>query len=97
MKHICVHENVFNGRHKLTCDNDNLLTKNEVLTAVKSLSMKNCEGHDRSPQRFIIDGIDKHIGPILYLFEKIYQTNQIPQKWLLSKISKLPKNIPNGY
>ena len=50
------------------------MTRNEVLGAVKTLSIKNCEGHDRIPQRFFIDGIEILIGPLSHLFNKVYQT-----------------------
>ena len=67
------------------------MTRNEVLAAVRTLSIKNCEGHDQIPQRFLIDGIDILIGPLSHLFNKIYQTKQIPQQWLISKINPLHK------
>ena len=86
-----VDENVYNGKRKLNCLDENFMTRNEVLAAVKTLSIKNCEGHDRIPQRFLVDGIDILIGPLSHLFSKIYDTKNIPQQWLISKINPLHK------
>ena len=55
------------------------MTKYEVLAAVNLLMIENCEWHDWSPQRYLIDGIDKLVL-LTCLFEKIYQSKQIPQQ-----------------
>ena len=41
--------NVYNGKRKLFCSDQNFMSENEILIAVKSLSVKNSEGHDRIP------------------------------------------------
>ena len=43
----------------------------DILMADKTLKTKNCEGHDRLPQRIIIDGINELIAPLTVLFQKI--------------------------
>ena len=58
---------------------------NDVLLAVKSLKTKNCEGHDRLPQRILIDGIEILINPLVELFQKIYEQRKLPQQWLFPK------------
>ena len=42
------------------------MMENEILSAVKSLAVKNLEGHDRIPQRILIDGYEilKAVGYI---------------------------------
>ena len=59
-----IDKNVYNGKWKYTCNDSNFMTPNNILKAVKSLKLKNCEGFDRIPVRFIIDGIFK-ITPVL--------------------------------
>ena len=51
----------------------NFMSQNEILEFVKQLKIKNCEGYDRMPQRFLIDGIDILINPLLQLFSLIYR------------------------
>ena len=65
------------------------MTENDVLKAVKSLKSKNCEGHDRIPVRIISDGIQHLLKPLSYLFSNIYIQKQIPEQWLISKITPL--------
>ena len=74
------------------------MSKNEIISAVKSLKTKNCEGHDRLAQRIIIGGIDT---TLVVLFEIIYKFNYIPEQWLISKINQIFKkgsksNIENS-
>ena len=47
---------------------------------------KKTEGHDRIPERILIDGINILIKPFTWLFNLIYTTKQIPEQWLLAKI-----------
>ena len=65
------------------------MTENDVLIAVKSLKPKNCEGHDRMPVRIIYDSINQLLKPLSYLFHTIYMKKQIPEQWLISKITPL--------
>ena len=37
-----------------------------------AIKLKNSEGHDRIPQRIIVDGIGSEIGPLSVLFNNIY-------------------------
>ena len=67
------------------------MTPLEVLNAVKSLKTKNCEGHDRIPQRILIDGIQYLLDPLSKIFNKIYNTKTIPEQWLIAKINPIYK------
>ena len=53
--------------------------------------MKNCEGYDRIPQRILIDGINILINPLTRLFNLIYRDCQIPEQWLIAKITPIHK------
>ena len=44
------------------------MNENDVLDAVYSLKLKNSEGYDGIPQRFLIDGITILIKPLKDLF-----------------------------
>ena len=48
---------VYNGKQKMKCENFDFMSENNVLLLVKSLTVKNCEGHDQIPQRILVDGI----------------------------------------
>jgi hypothetical protein len=92
--------NVYNGKRKMFSSDQNFMSENEILIAVKSLSVKNSEGHDRIPQRILIDGYEILKAPLLVLFNKIYETKEIPQQWLISKVNPIlkkgnPSNIEN--
>ena len=67
------------------------MTESDVLLAVKSLSLKNCEGHDRIPQKIIKDGIEWLKYPLAYLFNQIYSQKKIPEQWLIAKITPIFK------
>ena len=53
--------------------------------------MKNCEGYDRIPQRILIDGINVLLNPLAHIFRLIYRDCQIPQQWLIAKITPIHK------
>ena len=95
-----INPNVYNGKRKLNNINENFMEYSDVLLAVKSLKTKNCEGHDRLPQRILIDGIEILINPLVELFQKIYEQKKLPQQWLISKTTPIlkkgsPQNIEN--
>ena len=53
--------------------------------------MKNSEGEDRIPQRILLDGISILVEPFTKLFNLIYTSNKVPEKWLMSKIIPIHK------
>ena len=81
---IC--NNVYNGQRKLRVDDKDFMMQNDIIEAVSNIKLKNSEGFDRIPQRVLIDGISLLIKPLTMLFSKIYQSKEIPEQWLVSKI-----------
>ena len=69
----------------------NFMSQDDILVCVKQLKIKNCEGYDRIPQRFLIDGIDILIEPLSQLFSQIYKDKTIPEQWLIAKITPIHK------
>ena len=67
------------------------MTSANIMRAVRSIKLKNSEGHDRIPQRIIVDGIGSLIGPLSVLFNNIYINKVIPEQWKLSKIIPVHK------
>ena len=83
-------DHVYNGTRKITPQNLNFMTAN-IIAVVKTMKIKNCEGHDRIPQRIIIHGIELLKAPLAVLFDKIYNTKAIPEQWLISKVIPIHK------
>ena len=86
-----IKNDVFNGTQKLTPTDLDFMQESDVETAINSLKNKNCEGHDRIPVRILADGKLLLLKPLTQLFRKIYQTRQIPEQWLISKIIPIHK------
>ena len=68
----------------------NFMTSHNILRAVKSIKMKNCEGENRIPQRIMIDGIEVLLAPLTE-FKRIYEQKEIPEQWKLAKITPVHK------
>ena len=66
--------------------NKMFLSAREIMECIKTLKIKNCEGHDRIPQRVLVDGADHLIVPLTQLFNLIYTLNQLPEQWLTAKV-----------
>ena len=86
-----ISETVYNGKRKINCTETNFMTEQNILKAVKSMKIKNCEGHDGIPLRILIDGINILIAPLTVLFNKIYNQKKIPEQWLIAKIIPIHK------
>jgi hypothetical protein len=67
------------------------MSNNNILEAVNSLKNKNTEGHDRIPQRILIDGIELLKYPLSFIFNQIYNQKKLPQQWLIAKITPIFK------
>jgi hypothetical protein len=82
---------VYNGTRKINSESQDFMTPENIVIAIKSLKVKNCEGFDRIPVRILIDGIEK-LAPILsHLFKLIYDHRSIPSQWRISKVKPLLK------
>ena len=81
-----VDDNVYNGKRKVNTNDKNFMTRDNIIKAIKSIKIKNCEGFDRIPQRILSEGINYLIEPMHKLFNLIYESKKLPQQWLISKI-----------
>ena len=81
-----VDNDVYNGRSKVNSNDKNFMTRENVIKAIRSIKIKNCEGYDRIPQRILTEGINYLIEPMHKLFNLIYEHKKLPQQWLISKI-----------
>ena len=59
---------VNNGQMKLVVADSDFMSEMEIIECVGQLKLKNCEGYDRIPQRFLIDGIRVLTNPLTKLF-----------------------------
>ena len=91
-----INYNVYNGTRKVFSNDNNFMSESNVIDAIMSLKIKNCEGYDRIPQRILIDGIRYLSKPFTNLFNEIYNSKQVPEQWLMAKIVPiLKKGSPN--
>ena len=91
-----ISDSVYNGKKKINCQNENFMNTINLKNAIQSLKIKNCEGHDRIPQRILIDGFEILEPHLTFLFDQIYKQKQLPQQWLISKIMPIfKKGDPN--
>ena len=81
-----IDNNVYNGTRKVNEPDVNFMSEVHVKEAIMSIKTKNCEGYDRIPQRILTDGIDLLLKPLSSLFDKIYNTKELPEQWLISEI-----------
>ena len=86
VKTAIIDPNVYNGKTKLTASKSNFMSEIDIIDCIKQLKMKNCEGYDQIPQRYLIDGLSVLVNPLGELFSLIYSTKLIPEQWLIAKI-----------
>ena len=90
-----INNEVYNGVRKLYCADVHFMSIENILEAVNSLKNKKCEGHDRIPQKILIDGIEILKFPLSYLFNQIYTQKKIPEQWLIAKVIPIFKKGSN--
>lgn len=88
---IVVEDSVYNGKRKILSPELMFMTPENIKECIKTIKVKNCEGHDRIPQRIIVDGVDYLTAPLTRLFSLIYSQNKIPQQWLMAKVNPVFK------
>ena len=75
----------------LKSDSIRKMSLNNIIAPAKTLKSKNCEGHDRIPQRVLKDGIDILKYPFSILFNQIYLQKKLPEQWLIAKMTPIHK------
>jgi hypothetical protein len=88
---VTIDATVYNGKILVHCIENNFMCENDVINAILSLKTKNSVGYDRIPQWLITDDIQILIKPLTTLFSKIYNQIMLPEQWLFSKITPVPK------
>ena len=86
-----ISDTVHNGHRKIWTVDHHFMSIDKIVEAVKSLKNKKCEGHDRIPQKILVDGIEILKFPLSYLFDQIYTTKKIPNQWLIAKVTPIHK------
>ena len=86
-----VSPNVYNGKRKVNCHDKMFMSITNITECVRSIKIKNCDGYDRIPQIILVDGIDHLAVPLIHLFNQIYQRNELPDQWLISKVCPILK------
>ena len=91
VRECSVDEDVYNGMQKVNSNCQNFMTKENIITAINSLKVKNCEGYDRIPVRTLIDSTPVTLPILTNLFNLIYIQKSIPEQWKISKVIPIPK------
>jgi endonuclease/exonuclease/phosphatase family metal-dependent hydrolase len=89
-----INHQVNNGTRIVDCDNHNFFTLDLVRKIIMDLKYKPCFGSDRIPLKVLKDGIDFLAQPILQLMNLIYEQNEVPKQWKVSRIIPLHKKGP---
>ena len=72
-----IKSDVYNGKLKVISREKMFMLQDNVLECIKPIKIKNGDGHDRIPQRILLDGADYLIGPLTELFSLIYTQNKL--------------------
>jgi hypothetical protein len=79
------------GVKRLTVRSEFFFSYNQVLQTMNSLKSKKCYGYDNVPLIVLKDGAEVLALPFSKLFEKIYQTKELPDQWKISRTVPLYK------
>jgi len=79
------------GINKVTVENAYFFSYEKVLQTMVTLKSKKCYGYDNIPLLVLKDGAEILASPYSKLFEKIYQTKQLPDQWKISRTIPLFK------
>ena len=90
-----IDHDVYNGKRKIQANCENFMTPNNIIEALKTIKVKNCEGFDRIPQRILVEGSRYLAPPLIKLFDMIYNKCEIPEQWRISKIIPIYKKGNN--
>ena len=81
MNDILIPDNSDCGINKVTVENVNFFSFEKVLQAMIALKGKKCYGYDNIPLLVLKDGAEVLALPYSKLFEKVYQTKELPDQW----------------
>jgi len=84
-------QNCYNGTLKPKTPNKNFFTHELVYKILRETKKSQCAGFDRVPMVYYRDGAEVLSKPITELFNKIYNSNVIPEQWKIGKITPIPK------
>ena len=93
---------VYNGKRKIfgTYAN-NWVTPELVAHIIDNLKTKRCEGFDRIPLVFYVDGKEELLEVLTNLMAKIMKNGRVPEQWKIAKVVPLHKkgktNDVNNY
>ena len=79
------------GINKVTVENVNFFSSEKVLQAMIALKGKKCYGFDNIPLLVLRDGAEVLASPYSKLFDKVYQTKELPDQWKISRTVPLFK------
>ena len=83
---------VYNGRRKIVgFHEDEWVTEDLVSKVIDGLAHKRCEGYDRIPLQFLIDGKEKLLTIITVLMSKVINHGNVPEQWKIAKVKPLHK------
>jgi hypothetical protein len=79
------------GTNKVTIENANFFSFEKVLQTMITLKSKKCFGYDNIPLLVLKYGAEVLASPYSTLFEKVYQTKELPDQWKISRTVPLFK------
>ena len=87
-----IQQEVYNGRRKIVgLHEDEWITEELVASVIDGLSPKRCEGHDRIPLIFLIDGKEKLLSFVTVMMSKIINNGKVPDQWKVAIVRPLHK------
>jgi exonuclease III len=85
-----------NGGKVVNVQEANYVTLQKTQDIMKNLKQKNCYGCDRIPLRILKDGYEILGKPVFKLMNKIYEQEEIPEQWKMSRVIPLHKKGPKS-
>ena len=83
---------VYDGKRKIFGKYRNDWVTEELVTEVlKNTKHKRCQGYDRIPLCFYVDGYEILAKPITILMQKVIHGDTIPEQWKIAKLIPLHK------
>ena len=77
-----INPNVYYGQIKINFNDENFMTRPNVLETMISIKLKNSEGSDRIPKRIILYAAEILGEPLTVLMNKIYEKRRLKKNYL---------------